>query len=173
MTHPDEDKPRARRPAAGARGAFRAMWSMAMMWIDPALVDEDEVPPRFTTGVLLLWTGAGVAVASAVCVGELLVSGESSPLSLVGTLTMFLPLSMAFLAQPPRRLSGLAAASATGLPAGAAVALAGVGPLTPFWSALAGLAVAALVAAAVFSQVARPEPHAPRAPGSPTRNPRG
>lgn len=134
---------------------FSAMRTMVIMWIDPGMVEEDWIPPRFTTGTLVLWTAAGVLLSAAVPGVEIIISGESSPLSLVATLTMFLPLAMAFLSGPPRRRLGLGVGAAAGTVSGVAVALAGGSVLALYWSLFLGLSVGALVAAFTFGRLTR------------------
>jgi hypothetical protein len=134
---------------------FSAMKTMAVMWMDPGMVDDDQIPARFGTGTLVVWTAAGVLLSAAVSAAEAVISGGSSLLSLVAALTMFLPSAMAFLAEPPRRGLGLGLGAAAGTASGVAVAYAGGGVLTLHWSLFLGLSVGALVAAFTFGRLTR------------------
>jgi len=137
---------------------FSAMVTMMLMWIDPGMVEEDRIPPRFVTGTLVLWTAAGVLLSAAVSGLQIFISGRPSLLSLVAALTMFLPFAMAFLSEPQRRFLGLGVGAAMGTVSGAAVALVGGSVLTLYWSLFLGLSVGALVAAFTFGWLIRDIP---------------
>lgn len=143
------------RTSATLGGMLSAMKTMAVMWLDPGMVDDDQIPARFGTGTLVLWTAAGVLLSAAVSAAEVVISGASSLLSLVAALTMFLPSAMAFLAEPPRRGLGLGLGAAAGAASGVAVALAGGSVLTLHWSLFLGLSVGALIAAFTFGRLTR------------------
>lgn len=157
----DEERQGAQaRTSSGIGNMLSAMVAMVTMWIDPAMVEEDRIPPRFNTGTLVLWTVGGVLLSAAVTGLQILVSGETSLLSLVAALTMFLPLAMAFLSEPPRRGLGLGFSAAAGAASAVAVALVGGSALTMYWSLFLGLSVGALVAAFTFGRLTRDRPSA-------------
>lgn len=151
---PSDQRVGQARTSAAAGGMFSAMKTIAAMWMDPGMVDDDQIPARFSAGTLVLWTAAGVILSAAVSAADVVISGGVSLLSLVAALTMFLPSAMAFLAEPPRRGLGLGLGGAAGTVCGAvAVAFAGGGVLTLHWSLFLGLSVGALVGAFTFGRL--------------------
>lgn len=78
------------RTSSGIRGMFSAMMTMMAIWLDPGMVEEDRIPPRFITATLVLWTVTAICLSAAVSGVQILFSGKPSLLSLVVALTMFL-----------------------------------------------------------------------------------
>jgi hypothetical protein len=140
----------------------RGMGSMAMnmigLWLGPAVEpdDFDDMPKRIGATVLMLWTLIGIALGAAFSAVKFASgAGSTSPISFAAAVPMFLPLVLGIVRLPNRRVAALAAASVLGAAVGVGLALTLPVLVGTYWAIFTALAAGALVASAVYGNIAR------------------